>query len=75
MVSVATETAATIVQGLYWVLPKTSELFRATVGLVSGVEVVGRFGQINVLAVYGSSLAFGALALGLAAWLFSRKDF
>ncbi|MGH9398979.1 MAG: ABC transporter permease [Thermoanaerobaculia bacterium] len=73
--AVSTETAARIVHGLYWVLPKTSELFRATVGLVSGGAVVVGFGQINVLAVYGSSFAFGALSLGFAAWLFSRKDF
>lgn len=73
--AVSTETAAKLVHGLYWVLPKTSELFRATVGLVSGGEVVGRFGQINAVAVYGSSFLFGAASLGLAAWLFSRKDF
>ena len=73
--AVSTETAAKLVHGLYWVLPKTSELFRATVGLVSGGAGIGRFGQINALAVYGSSFLFGAASLGLAAWLFSRKDF
>jgi ABC-type transport system involved in multi-copper enzyme maturation permease subunit len=73
--AVSTETAAKIVHGLYWALPKTSELFRATVGLVSGGQGIGRFGQINALAVYGSSFLFGALSLGFAAWLFSRKDF
>jgi len=73
--AVSSETSARIVQGLYWVLPKTAELFRATVGLVSGGDVVGRFGQINAAAVYGSSLAFGVLSLALASWLFSRKDF
>ena len=73
--AVSTETAARIVNGLYWTLPKTAELFRATVGLVSGGQDIGRFGQINALAVYGSSFLFGFVSLGLAAWLFSRKDF
>ena len=73
--AVSSETSARIVQGLYWVLPKTSELFRSTVGLVSGGELVGRFGQINMPAVFGSSLAFGVASLALASWLFSRKDF
>jgi ABC-2 type transport system permease protein len=73
--AVSSETSARIVQGLYWILPKTAELFRATVGLVSGGQVVGRFGQINAAAVYGSSLAFGVASLALASWLFSRKDF
>ena len=73
--AVSTETAARIVNGLYWTLPKTAELFRATVGLVSGGQDIGRFGQINALAVYGSSFLFGTVSLGLAAWLFSRKDF
>jgi ABC-2 type transport system permease protein len=73
--AVSSETSARIVQGLYWVLPKTAELFRATVGLVSGGELGGRFGQINQPAVFGSSLAFGVASLALASWLFSRKDF
>lgn len=73
--AVSTETAARIVNGLYWTLPKTTELLRATVGLVSGGQDVGQFGEINVLAVYGSSFLFGFVSLGLAAWLFSRKDF
>jgi ABC-2 type transport system permease protein len=73
--AVSSETSARIVQGLYWILPKTAELFRATVGLVSGGDLVGRFGQINTPAVIGSSLAFGLASLALASWLFSRKDF
>jgi ABC-type transport system involved in multi-copper enzyme maturation permease subunit len=72
--AVSTEVAARIIQGLYWTLPKTAELFRATVGLVSAGQI-GRFGQINSPAVFGSSFLFGALSLGLATWLFSRKDF
>ena len=73
--AVSSETSARIVQGLYWVLPKTAELFRSTVGLVSGGELVGRFGQINTPAVFGSTLAFGIASLALASWLFARKDF
>jgi ABC-2 type transport system permease protein len=73
--AVSTDSAARIVQGLYWILPKTAELGQATVALVAGSEAPERLANINHFAVYGSTAAFGAVALGLSAWLFSRKDF
>ena len=60
---------------LYWIFPKTAELLRATVELVSGGQTFQRLGQINAFAVFGSTAVFGIVALGLAAWRFSRKDF
>lgn len=73
--AVSTETAAKVIDGLYWVLPKTAELGQATVALVAGAEAPGPLANINHLAVFGSTALFGAAALSLASWLFSRKDF
>lgn len=68
------EWAAKLVDGLYWIFPKTAELGRATVGHVSGGGF-SKLGEVNLFAVYGSSALFGLAALSLACWLFSRKDF
>ena len=73
--AVSTETAASIVKGLYWILPKTAEIGQATVALVAGKEAPARLADVHYLAVYGSTAAFGVAALALSAWLFSRKDF
>jgi ABC-2 type transport system permease protein len=73
--AVSTELSARIVQGLYWVLPKTAELLQATVALVAGEEAPERLAKFNALGVYGSTAAFALVSLALASWLFSRKDF
>jgi len=73
--AVSTELAARVVDGLYWILPKTAQLGQATVALVAGNEAPERLADFNHLAVYGSTAVFGVAALGLASWLFSRKDF
>jgi ABC-type transport system involved in multi-copper enzyme maturation permease subunit len=73
--AVSTETAAKIVKGLYWILPKTAEIGQATVVLVAGKEAPARLADVHYLAVYGSTAAFGAASLVLASWLFYRKDF
>jgi ABC-2 type transport system permease protein len=73
--AVSTELAARIVEGLYWVLPKTAELGQATVALVAGAEAPERLAHVDLLAVYGSTALFGVASLALASWLFSRKDF
>jgi len=73
--AVSTELAARVVEGLYWALPKTAQLGQATVALVAGAEAPERIAHIPFLAVYGSTALCGAAALGLASWLFSRKDF
>ena len=73
--AVSSEWSAQIIRALYWIFPKTAELGRATVALVSGGEAFREFGQIDTLAVFGSTAIFGLVTLGLAAWRFSRKDF
>ena len=73
--AVSSEWSAGLIRALYWIFPKTAELGRATVALVSGGETFRGLGSIDALAVFGSTGLFGLLALGLAAWRFSRKDF
>jgi ABC-type transport system involved in multi-copper enzyme maturation permease subunit len=69
------EWAARLVDGLYWVFPKTAELGRATVAHVAGNQTLHGIGNMNLMAVYGSTAIFGLATLTLACWLFSRKDF
>jgi ABC-2 type transport system permease protein len=73
--AVSTEAAANVIKGLYWILPKTAEIGQATVALVAGREAPARIADVHYLAVYGSTALFGAAALTLSAWIFSRKDF
>jgi ABC-type transport system involved in multi-copper enzyme maturation permease subunit len=68
------EWAAKLVDGLYWVFPKTSQLLSATIVGVRGAAV-GRIGEMNYFAVFGSTALFGIAMLALASRLFSRKDF
>jgi ABC-type transport system involved in multi-copper enzyme maturation permease subunit len=73
--AVSTELSARIVQGLYWILPKTTELGQATVALVAGASAPQRLVAFHAAGVYGSTALFALVSLGLAAWLFARKDF
>ncbi len=72
--AMSSEWASRLVHGLYWVLPKTAELGRAAVAQVAGKTLPGVTGA-DLFGVYGSTALFGILALALANWLFSRKDF
>lgn len=73
--AMSAEWSARLVHGLYWVLPKTAELGRATVATVGGDRAWRRLAETNLFPVYGSTALFGMAALLLACWLFSRKDF
>jgi ABC-2 type transport system permease protein len=73
--AVSTETSARIVQGLYWIMPKTAELGQATVALVAGKGAPERLLAFDAFGVFGSTAAFALASLALASWLFSRKDF
>ena len=43
--------------------------------LVAGDEAPAQLAIVNPFAIYGSTALFGVASLGLASWLFSRKDF
>jgi ABC-2 type transport system permease protein len=66
--------AATLVDALYWIFPKTAELGRATVAHVGG-NSFHALAEMNLFAVYGSTALFLVATLGIACRLFSRKDF
>lgn len=71
-----TNLSAKIVHGLYWILPKTAQLGRNVIDLVSGGQLTRHApATADFLPVYGTTALFGIVALGLAARLFSRKDF
>jgi hypothetical protein len=74
--ALSAEWAAKLVNGLYWVFPKTAELGRATVEQVSGGRLFHRAPVVqDLFAVYGSTAIFGLAVLAFSCWLFSRKDF
>lgn len=73
--ALATEWAAALVRGLYWLLPKTGQLAQVTVDFVSSGELSRHTREVDHLAVFGSTGAFGLVSLALSALLFRRKDF
>ena len=74
--ALSAEWAGKLVNGLYWVFPKTAELGRATIEQVSGGRAFGRVPLVqDLFAIYGSTALFGLAALAFSCWLFSRKDF
>lgn len=73
--AMSSEWSARLVDGLYWIFPKTAELGRATVELVAGRGVIHAASQVNFAAVYGSTALFALAALVAACGIFSRKDF
>lgn len=73
--AMSAEWSAKLVNALYWVLPKTAELGRATVAHVAGRQAFRGIASLDFASVYGTTAGFGLAALALACWLFSRKDF
>jgi len=71
----SSEWAVTLVDGLYGAFPKTVEIGRAVVGLVSGANGPIRNRTALSLAPFLSTGLFGLVSLGLACFRFSRKDF
>jgi len=71
----SSEWAVWIVDGLYWAFPKTVEIGRAVVGLVSGENGPIRNRTALSLAPFLSTGLFGLVSLSLACLRFRRKDF
>ncbi|HKR62822.1 MAG TPA: ABC transporter permease subunit [Thermoanaerobaculia bacterium] len=73
--AVSHEWQAKLINGMYWVLPKTSELMQAVVAFVGGDQVPDRMlGALNP-SPFLTTAAFGIVCLSLASWLFTRKEF
>ena len=73
--ALSSDWGAGIVHGLYWIFPKTAELGQAVIALVAPGEVPARVAQSLSLMPFLTTALFGMASLGLAAWLFKRKDF
>jgi ABC-2 type transport system permease protein len=68
---------ANLIEGLYWVVPKTFELGKAVVSFVGGDQLPSQVSKaVTVTPVpLLTTAAFGVGCLILASWLFTRKEF
>jgi len=71
----SSEVKAWMVKVLYWILPKTAELGRIVVETVAGTRLHSDAAVTLPLAPILSTALFALACLGLAAYLFQRKDF
>ena len=71
----SSEWAVWLINALYWILPKTVDIGRAVVGLVSGADgPIKDAGSLSASPFLSTGL-FGLGSLGLACLRFQRKDF
>jgi ABC-type transport system involved in multi-copper enzyme maturation permease subunit len=76
--AVSTEWQARLIDGLYWVFPKTVELGQAVFAIVAGNQMGLPDKVSRVLtdpAPFATTAAFGLVCLALSSWLFTRKEF
>ncbi|PYQ30709.1 MAG: hypothetical protein DMF56_07870 [Acidobacteria bacterium] len=73
--AVSKEWQAALINGLYWIFPKSGELGQAVVAFVGGDEMPARVLSVLTPAPFLTSAAFGAVCLILASWLFTKKEF
>ena len=66
---------ANLINGLYWVVPKTAELGEAVVAFVSGGELSDRLAKALTPTPFVTTGVFLISCLVLASWLFQRKEF
>jgi hypothetical protein len=74
--AVSKEWQAWLIDGLYWVFPKTVELGQAVVATVGGQDMPPEVTRVlSSPAPFASTAAFGVVCLVLASWLFTKKEF
>jgi len=73
--AVSKQWQATLIQGMYWVVPKTLEMAKAVVAFVSGDAGHDVLKSALAPAPFISTAIFGIACLVLASWLFQRKEF
>jgi hypothetical protein len=73
--AVSKEWQAWLINGMYWVFPKTAELAQAVVAFVGGADLPERMTRVLTPAPFLTTAAFGIGCLALASWLFTRKEF
>jgi ABC-type transport system involved in multi-copper enzyme maturation permease subunit len=69
------EWQAALINGLYWVVPKTAELGEAVVAFVSGNQVPERVAAALTWSPFLTTGGFAVGCLVLACWVFQRKEF
>ena|SRR5947209_7136538 len=72
---VSKEWQAALINTLYWIVPKSSELFLSVVSFVSDKALPSQFGGAMAPSIFLSTAAFAVGCLVLASWLFHRKEF
>ena len=72
---VSKEWQAALINTLYWIVPKSSELFLSVVSFVSDKALPSQFGGATAPSIFLSTAAFAVGCLVLASWLFHRKEF
>ena len=73
--AVSKQWQANVINGLYWVVPKTADLFQAVFAYVGGNDIAGPLAKHLTPAPFVTTAAFGVVSLALASWLFTRKEF
>ncbi|HKO54327.1 MAG TPA: ABC transporter permease subunit [Thermoanaerobaculia bacterium] len=73
--AVSKEWQAWLINGLYWVLPKTAEMFGAVVSYVSDKQLPRDLANALTPTPFLATAAFAVGCLALASWLFHRKEF
>ena len=73
--AVSKEWQATVINTLYWIIPKTAELGQAVVAYVGGEHVPEQIASVLTPTPFLTTAAFGIACFALASWLFQRKEF
>ena len=73
--AVSKEWQAGLINGLYWIFPKSAEMFGAVVAFVSDKAMPRQLAASLTPAPFVSTALFAIACLALASWLFHRKEF
>src|SRR5262249_55180788 len=73
--ALSSEWQAHMINGLYWIVPKTAELGQAVVAFVAGDQMPTRLANALSPMPFITTAAFGVVCLAVACWLFQRKEF
>jgi ABC-type transport system involved in multi-copper enzyme maturation permease subunit len=73
--AVSKEWQAALIHTLYWIVPKTSELFAAVLSFVADKQLPREMASAMTPAPFLTTAAFAIGCLTLASWLFQRKEF
>ncbi|HXG57933.1 MAG TPA: ABC transporter permease subunit [Thermoanaerobaculia bacterium] len=73
--AVSKEWQAKVIHSLYWIVPKSAEMFGAVVSFVSEKELPRQLASATTPAPFLTTAAFAIASLSLASWLFHRKEF